>query len=805
MSLENRKLRSRKIILLISIITGLALGAVSAYILKPARNAMRPAAPLNLNAQSHWRNVWLYWQNNASDVDGFKIEQRIDNADFTEIAKVGSRSRGYISRPLELGRSYSYRVRAYDSNGKSDYSNVVKVTTPEPAQDIIPQERRINWDAGIPGGIPDYPVGVTVDSSYGDGIADAAPAIQEAINTCPKGRAVYLPPGVYKINSTINMKDNIALRGAGSRQTIILLGMNTEILIRGSYVYPAPEKGIPIVSGYTKGSTEITVGNASGLAENDYILISQLNDGVLVDNLGVSGVLLDELNGGKSDNRSLGQMVKVASVNGNHLTIEPALYLSFSAGLYPEFVKQFKSLKTGVGIEELCLRKTDESGKANINMDGAAYCWVKNIESEYCAREHVELKNCFRCEIRDSYFHHGPIFTKYYLPNQAYGICMEGTYACLVENNIFYHLLAPMMSGARSCGNIWGYNYSKEGCYYQPNWLSTDLAVHAPHCAMNLFEGNIGQKSKSDFIWGSSSHNTYFRNLLSGMEAATYCANYPFEFDRKNTFMNTIGNVLGVEGFRGHYELENRRHHLTDKAIYRLGYDSDGTTKNNDPNVKATLIRHGNFDYVSKSTIWDRDITSQVLPASLYLNLKPSWWRNLPWPSIGPDCNPMSGTNPAKERFEAMFPPYNDIIIDNADLAHVTIKGGWRERNSRWSGYYWNDYLDDANRGKGSKSVTFRPDLTPSGVYNVYIWYTSDTNSWKFKQAKNALVVIDHAKGRDTIRVDQSKNSRQWFLLGTYIFNSGRNGSVTIKNDNTSRFVIADAVRFEYVSGEGSS
>jgi hypothetical protein len=70
-----------------------------------------------------------------------------------------------------------------------------------------------------------------------------------------------------------------------------------------------------------------------------------------------------------------------------------------------------------------------------------------------------------------------------------------------------------------------------------------------------------------------------------------------------------------------------------------------------DPNVKATLLRHGNFDYVTNSVVWDPSISDHALPASLYLTSKPSWWGTLPWPSIGPDLNPMVGTIPAKERY----------------------------------------------------------------------------------------------------------------------------------------------------------
>jgi hypothetical protein len=62
---------------------------------------------------------------------------------------------------------------------------------------IIPPDRRIEWQPGIPGGVPHYPFAVNVKdapfSARGDGAADDTAAIQAAIKACPDGRAVHLP------------------------------------------------------------------------------------------------------------------------------------------------------------------------------------------------------------------------------------------------------------------------------------------------------------------------------------------------------------------------------------------------------------------------------------------------------------------------------------------------------------------------------------------------------------------------------------------------------------------------------------
>ena len=64
----------------------------------------------------------------------------------------------------------------------------------------------------------------------------------------------------------------------------------------------------------------------------------------------------------------------------------------------------------------------------------------------------------------------------------------------------------------------------------------------------------------------------------------------------------------------------------TDVVIWALGI-MHGV---DDPNVAATLLRHGNYDYVNQDTIWDPSITNHSLPPSLYLTSKPAWFGAVP-------------------------------------------------------------------------------------------------------------------------------------------------------------------------------
>jgi hypothetical protein len=138
-------------------------------------------------------------------------------------------------------------------------------------------------------------------------------------------------------------------------------------------------------------------------------------------------------------------------------------------------------------------------------------------------------------------------------------------------------------------------------------------------------------------------------------------------------YENVIGNVLGRSGFERIYETENKNFNLYgDRGIYRLGYVNagDDNAAGNDPKVKATVLRHGNWDSVSRSVIWNANIVDTNLPPSLYLTNKPSWWGDLAWPPYGGDRNPMLGVIPAESRLLSTLgtvrrpsPPQNPRIV----------------------------------------------------------------------------------------------------------------------------------------------
>lgn len=88
-----------------------------------------PAAPTDLTATAMGNRIELTWQDNSDNEDGFKIERKITGGSFKEVASVPADHHLYFDSGLLHKTSYSYRVRAFNLAGFSDYSNDASATT----------------------------------------------------------------------------------------------------------------------------------------------------------------------------------------------------------------------------------------------------------------------------------------------------------------------------------------------------------------------------------------------------------------------------------------------------------------------------------------------------------------------------------------------------------------------------------------------------------------------------------------------------------------------------------------------------
>ncbi len=89
-----------------------------------------PNAPTDLQAMAvSSTQINLSWQDNSNVETGFKIERRLPNTGFSQIAAVGTNITSFSDTGLKSNTTYCYRVKAYNATGNSGYSNEACATT----------------------------------------------------------------------------------------------------------------------------------------------------------------------------------------------------------------------------------------------------------------------------------------------------------------------------------------------------------------------------------------------------------------------------------------------------------------------------------------------------------------------------------------------------------------------------------------------------------------------------------------------------------------------------------------------------
>lgn len=76
-----------------------------------------PAAPSELVARATTSEIYLTWQDNSENEEGFVIERSQGGGPFSEIARVGANVTSYVDTGLPSGVTFCYRVCAYNGEG----------------------------------------------------------------------------------------------------------------------------------------------------------------------------------------------------------------------------------------------------------------------------------------------------------------------------------------------------------------------------------------------------------------------------------------------------------------------------------------------------------------------------------------------------------------------------------------------------------------------------------------------------------------------------------------------------------------
>jgi len=507
---------------------------------------------------------------------------------------------------------------------------------------------------------------------------------------------------------TILVKTN----GAKPRTSTVVAG-TTGILTPANGAYIVPDSQPIIIVGATRwphpggdssasqnltsdgvaGSNSVTIADASGFTPGKVVLLDELSGATyqpVVTGFRCSGCTVlqsdrvawnihnpnqtgDDPPEAKSwfmrTDRPTNEIKEIESVSGNTITFTSPLSIGYRVSHGAQLTRYTVTDRdsrqvVNAGVENLSLKGGSDGA---LSFASAGYSWAKNVEVTQWIGAGVAIANSFRVELRDSYIHEG----SWPEPGGAgYALSVaNGSSEVLIENNIMTDVNKVMVFRSAGTGSVVGYNYADDGWIWgTEGWV--EVGINASHMAGPhhvLFEGNYSFNADSDYTHGNAIYLTFFRNWLSGRRHSFSDSGNVREVGLAygSWWDSFVGNVLGRPGQMAgwHYtapamgcdadgdNCTGNNANWSDRVIWKLGYDPERWGMYPDPKTLGTVIRDGNYDFLTNSQKWHNTPVGFAMPDSLYLKTKPSFFGNNPWPWVNP-TNGSFVTLPAKARFD---------------------------------------------------------------------------------------------------------------------------------------------------------
>ena len=256
--------------------------------------------------------------------------------------------------------------------------------------------------------LPFLPVVANVVTDYGavgDGVTNDTQAFLSAIANENNG-AIYVPPGTYLIRSILNInKNNLVLRGAGEKDTILLCDRTVPQMAgssgftNGGFVWigykntnGAPKsygsKITNVVQQAARGDMTLKLAGTGGILPGDFVILdlTEANNGSLHRHLHN-----DLASGGNCSWQPFDHRwpVEVTSVQGSWITLKQPLRHDVDLSWKPE-IRRFDPGAVNSGIENLTIRFANggynghfnEKGYNALCFQGALDCWARDVTVE---------------------------------------------------------------------------------------------------------------------------------------------------------------------------------------------------------------------------------------------------------------------------------------------------------------------------------------------------------------------------------------------------------------------------------------
>lgn len=535
-----------------------------------------------------------------------------------------------------------------------------------PFAEMIPSTNRTDWTwAGVVGGIVSR---TTIFTNYAS--TATAAEIQAGITACPSNQVVQLGAGTFSLNAyfTIGGGDRgITIRGDGISNTVL----TASGALGGRYFLIGPynsETGpITINNGYTKGSSNITVASASGLSEGMMFRSSPQNDTNFMWSTSTPQATNMQTHIGK-----------IMSISGTDLTIWPPLHWGTNAAFPTAYLYHYGSANNHaemVGIENLVIDATSNAQTTATDWQQSYSCWMTNVTTILINNYHHRIQRNACSQFSKNTVWESPGYD----PNHS-GFLVgptghrEAVTSSIFRDNIINKVHPGFEVQAGSAGNVIAHNFIWDTLYGNPPTTQARgmYSNHEPHAMLNLYEGNCVNSIMNDGLFGSASHNNYFRNWITSWTPSYGSTNgFGMALCRWSLWENSIGNVFGTTNFTFQHYMITNGVYGTDETwshVYRFGYPNAGNDTydgerppDTDPadtldlNVLMTVNIHGDWSNIEGQT-WNPDNADHDIPESFYLGeTKPDWWFGLEWPPFDPANGYTNLTfeiiNPAGYRF----------------------------------------------------------------------------------------------------------------------------------------------------------
>ncbi len=341
--------------------------------------------------------------------------------------------------------------------------------------------------AGVPGGIPQNPMGDTYNVEEYDGTdrERVQAAVDEA--SAASGGIVYLPAGTYQFDDHVKIThDNIVIRGAGVDQTkIVLRNASANEHETGAFSFyggEVPKTSVLFAADVKKGDRVLELRETPPFSAGDFVMIRAHSDDMVKANDFYRKKFHAYRDGADWDYGHSG-IYLIDNVKDNFLILSQPLRISFRktpAGKpfsLSSYVRGSIDLIENCGVEDLSIETEKFAEKmytSGISFTRAFSCWVADVNVAWAGSHPVHFSSSKNIEVRDVDIEHS-----WNLGGGGNGyLVLWGTADGIMENIVSDSL--------RHAPNFQGF---ANGCVFRNSvFTRNNMEWHGGHTVENMFE-----------------------------------------------------------------------------------------------------------------------------------------------------------------------------------------------------------------------------------------------------------------------------------------------------------------------------